>query len=347
MRAFPLLISALIAVPVLAAPAAKPSQTKIVSDWEMACDNINHCEATSLIPSDYDWENAALLSFERDAGPDGQPKLNFSPSEDQGALGGAYLTIDNGPKIGVIGPKDGMGEWAIILNADILAKLRKGNFLILREQGGKARASASLKGFTATMLYFDEKQGRVGTVTALAALGKKPKSSVPAAPAKPVIRIAARSSAAPYQPSKAEWAKLTSQAGCEGAEDENSSRQPEAKRLDARNTLLLIPCGAGAYNFSTAIFVTHEAKGKKPVTAFATMDVEPDWGEEGGVPMLVNADYDEMMLSSYAKGRGIGDCGSIQNWVWDGSQFRLTHAAGLGSCQGSLNYLTLWQADAK
>lgn len=342
-----IVLTGLIASAALAASTLKLGDTKIVSDWEMACDNIKNCQATSLVPTDADYENSALLFLERPAGPGGVAKLTLT-SNDDGPLGESYLTVDDGPRLATTSPKDSMGDWEIPLNADSLARLRKGNALVIRDPGGKVRARASLKGLTATMLYFDEKQGRVGTITALASPGQKPLISVPKAPVAPVIKRAPLSKKAPFAPSKAQWTKIIDQTGCGEEQDPDSSLKPDTHRLDANTTLLTIPCGAGAYNYSSAIMIAREGKGKAPVFLPAPMDYEGGWGEETDVPMLVNYGFEpDGTLSSYAKGRGIGDCGTSQQWVWDGTRFRLTNAMSLGSCQGSLNYLRLWTANVR
>ena len=106
---------------------------------------------------------------------------------------------------------------------------------------------------------------------------------------------------------------------------------------------MLIPCGAGAYNYSSVPYVV--TGGKAVLAAF---DAVPGWGGEGGPPMLVNAGFDAKTgeLGSYAKGRGIGDCGSAETYVWDGTRFRLTEARAMGECRGSINWLTVWRAKA-
>ncbi|HTG39817.1 DUF1176 domain-containing protein [Sphingomonas sp.] len=50
------------------------------------------------------------------------------------------------------------------------------------------------------------------------------------------------------------------------------------------------------------------------------------------------------MLASYAKGRGIGDCGVSQRFIWDGPRFRLIEQAEMSECRGSIDYITTWRA---
>jgi hypothetical protein len=52
--------------------------------------------------------------------------------------------------------------------------------------------------------------------------------------------------------------------------------------------------------------------------------------------MAVNAsfDTDDQKLSSYAKGRGVGDCGLAETHVWTGRGFVLTGRTEMSACRG-------------
>ena len=43
-----------------------------------------------------------------------------------------------------------------------------------------------------------------------------------------------------------------------------------------------------------------------------------------------------MTMLTFGKGRGIGDCGDISAWVWDGTAFRLTRYDLMPDCKASL-----------
>jgi len=49
------------------------------------------------------------------------------------------------------------------------------------------------------------------------------------------------------------------------------------------------------------------------------------------------------VLTGYAKGRGLGDCGLVQSLVWDGTRLRLTEQSEMRECRGNPNYLTTWR----
>jgi hypothetical protein len=118
--------------------------------------------------------------------------------------------------------------------------------------------------------------------------------------------------------------------------------ETEAFALGGGKTLVLIPCGSGAYNYSTVPFVVEGGK-----AAVARFDRVPG-SSEVGLATLVNAGWDaaKAELGTYAKGRGIGDCGASETFVWDGAMFRLIELRAMGECRGSTNFLRLWKAEA-
>ena len=78
----------------------------------------------------------------------------------------------------------------------------------------------------------------------------------------------------------------------------------------------------------------------------AGFDFRPGMDPEGP-PELVNASFDAKTgrLESAAKGRGLGDCGSSESYVWDGAMFRLVEQRAMPDCRGSVNWLTVWRAN--
>ena len=61
---------------------------------------------------------------------------------------------------------------------------------------------------------------------------------------------------------------------------------------------------------------------------------------------MVDSEYDpgSRTLRGFNKGRGIGDCGTSQTYVWDGSRFRLTEATSMGECRGAWRWIPVWTA---
>jgi hypothetical protein len=318
----------------LAAPTSPDGSEKLFSDWVVACDNLHGCEMTSLWPGDeavpeggsgYD----AGMSVMRDAGPAGSFTVEVSPA---GKLSGkATLKIDGTAIASVVATGDG----ATFKGADaarIAAAMPNGKTLELTGGDGKVAARISLAGSSASLRFIDADQGRAGTVTAVVAKGAKPASAVPAAKA-PEHIAALRPSGIATSVSKAMRASLEKQSDCDGLYDgAESVPEVETFALGGGKTLALLPCGAGAYNFSTVAFVLAGGKAVR-----ATFD-------DGNDGMLVNAGFEKGTLSTYNKGRGVGDCGESATYVWDGKRFRLTEAREMSECRGSNNWLATYRA---
>lgn len=73
-----------------------------------------------------------------------------------------------------------------------------------------------------------------------------------------------------------------------------------------------------------------------PQAARAANFVYPSKIGSNDAPELINAGFDRstMTLSTFSKGRGIGDCGSAEDWLWDGQTFRLALLRAMPHCKG-------------
>jgi hypothetical protein len=217
--------------------------------------------------------------------------------------------------------------------AGFLTALAAAKNASLVDAGGKALGALSTAGVSAALLYMDEKQGRLDTVTALIRKGPRPASAVPPPPPLPVVVSTPPSAKPARRPTAAQVKLARGESACEKDEQEQA---PEVARLDARSTLVLVPlvCGSGAYNFlSIPIILDEQGKASRP--KFSD-------GDDG----VYNAEWDPKTrrLGTYMKGRGIGDCGVIQTYAWDGARFRLVEQSQMGECRGSLDYITTWRA---
>ena len=345
----------LIAAPLLSQPLQaqkitkpQPGDEKVFSDWVVACDNIKSCSAQGLMQEEESWESWISVDLNRAAGPDSAATVNFAYSDDWPATFPARETVrfttNDGTQIPVQRARENPQGWTAKLDAAMVDRLRNAAWLQLRDPDGRIHAKASLAGLSATLRYMDDQQGRAGTVTALVARGGAAANTVPAAPATPVVRAAKISTAAPFQPSPAQWADLGKRSECDADFDE-----PKAYRLDATTTLLAIPCSSGAYNFVTAYYVARGA-GKSVRFAPAPLDFDAGWTEKvGAAPVLVNGGFHakDQLLSHFSKGRGIGDCGDAASWVWDGKMFRLVNIMLMNECRGSNNWLRTWIANSE
>jgi hypothetical protein len=327
----------MIALFALAAATAspQPGELKTFRDWIVGCDNGRACQAVALVPESEDGENYLLLLIER--GPEPQAKAKLSWGAPDGPPRRSTIAIDGRPVAQA-------GGTVVEMSPSLAAALAAGGSAEVSTAPGGKLGNASLGGLAAALRYMDEKQKRVGTVTALVAKG--PATAVPPPPPLPVVTIPPLPStpAAKFRP--ADIKKYNGDDGCGVNADDF---KPETYRLDAVHTLVMVPsvCGNGAYNyFTTALIVPNKGA---PVTP-AKFDAASGMGEPGNTdPSLVNAAYDAKTrrLSSYVKGRGLGDCGVSQQFVWDGSQFRLVDQTEMGECRGSVDYIRTWRATVR
>lgn len=317
-----------------------PSDVKAYGDWAVACDNLRSCEATSLTPGDDLSDDPPQVSIAREGGPTGALTVEITPNAEY--RGSYRIDIDGKPV-----SSGTLAGASIVLRdaaaAQLVEAMLKGQAMVTRASDGKALSQASLKGISASLRYFDAGQGRAGTVTALVAKGPKAAASVPTAPPAPQIRFV-RPASKPDAITATLRAAMGKQADCDSVYEGGEGEKPrvETHALGGGKTLALLPCGSGAYNFSTVPYVIE--RGKAVVARF---DHVPGWTESEGIATLVNAGWDPARaeLSSYTKARGLGDCGSSETYVWDGAMFRLVEMRAMGECRGSVNWLRLWKAE--
>lgn len=335
--------------------AHKPSKVEIFGNWAVACDNGLACEMTTLIPSDYfdsdrtdGFNYSAEISVKRAAGSNGEVEAwvgfnDFVAEDEMPDAQVTYTLAIDGREIAT-GLYGGEGIRYKGAETERIAKaLVSGRVLTIADPAGKVISKNSLEGSIASLRYIDAKQGRAGTDTALATVGKKPASAVRAAPTLPVVTIPGLVGQA-EAPSTADVEKMRILSKCGADEYEDTPFTTAA--LNGGGTLVLLSCGHAAYNSSEAAFIISGTGATRRIEP-ASFDVPGGWGDDSGTMMLVNSYWDDkaLTLNSYAKGRGLGDCGDSQGWVWDGEKFRLATASGMSDCRGSLNWLTTWRAN--
>lgn len=305
-------------------------------DWTVACDNVKRCAMASLGPEGGDFPEVTL-EVARVAGAGGGYEIALYSQRDESPAPAALL-ID-GARFAFAG--DGLAGEAAGRIAQAMAAAR--TLAVVDAQGARL-ATISLAGAAAALRYVDAEQGRAGTVTATVARGDAPATRVPAAPPVPVVRAVAPGGSA-ATPGAAQLAEMRRIQACD--DDMVASQpdlfKPEAFALGGGKTLVLMPCGAGAYNVIQSLFVIDGAR-----VAAATTDAPSGFAETGAdhprVASVVNGTFDGGLLTSYAKGRGLGDCGVVQSFAWDGRRFRLTEQRAMGDCRGNPNYLRTWHA---
>ncbi len=211
---------------------------------------------------------------------------------------------------------------------------------------GRVSSRISLKGAAAALLWIDDRQGRVGTTTALARPGPRPASAVPAPPALPSLVIAA---APPSKPPARLTPKALHQAYGDSAckkTDGRADEPPSYDRLDAVHTLALVPlvCTGGAYNVEIDALVITDGREDAPVPA----DYEKVFGDDKEGESLPDQntrwDAQARRLGVGFKGRGLGDCGVWRDYAWDGRRFRFVSQREMGECRGAMRPISTWRS---
>jgi hypothetical protein len=321
-----------------AAAAPQPADLRTFQDWTVGCDNGAACHAVALMPEDWP-DDGLTMSVRRAPEAGAQPVLAFEIGADSNA---ASVSAD-GRRLAVrLVGAEGQTRVAPADAAAMIGVLRSAARLQLQSADGKPLGTVSLKGAGAALLYMDEKQRRTGTATALVRPGTQAQTGPP--PGLPVVVARPLSSARPLALTAAGLAALRKRHGCT-IDEVGGPDEAESSALGPAESLLLLACGSGAYNVSHVPFVLRRGRGGVQAT-LAAFDVKPGWWAEEGKPMLINAGWDREsgLLTSFAKGRGLGDCGTTASYAWDGRAFRLVEQSEMSECRGSVDYITTWRA---
>lgn len=310
-------------------PHARPvvGRLETFGDWTVGCDNVRACTAASLGGDGVDFPETTV-AIVRAAGPGAAPAVILRRQRDDTPVSAAVAV-------------DGRAFDPRREAAALVAAMANGRAMTIAGPDGTASTRQSLTGLAAALRSIDAVQGRAGTVTALVAKGAKPAATVPAAAALPVI-IAKTPAGQGALPPAALLAALAKRARCETRETADHWK-PTAHALGGGAKLVMIPCSAGAYNISSALFVVRGARADPAVTDYPS-GFDATGAEGEAVPSVVNGEFADGLLSSDAKGRGLGDCGVAQKYAWDGTRFRLAEQTAMGECRGNPHWLTVWRA---
>lgn len=315
------------------APEGFADQRKF-RDWLVACDNIGTCHAFAPASEGTGWVRITMA-----AGAEARPSVavGFWP-QDGDFSGPVTARIDEA----VFEARATAGEDAP--SAAVVALDRTRALVDAMAQGtamslhaGSETVPISLTGAAASLLWIDEHQGRLDTVTALIRKGSRPASAVPAAPALPRVVAAPPVAQTGYGdqegqrlPASVEALPAVVQCRADTAFNPDLQAVISSARLDANTVLWSVPCGAGAYNFINAYFTTTpDGTNPRRVLFPSPGDAEPQ-------DLLVNAAYDPAtrVLDAFNKGRGLGDCGMADSWVWTTGGFVLKSSSAMSECWG-------------
>jgi len=309
-----------------AGPGAMASESEAFRDWIAVCDNGNACFAYGPGREGFGWIRVAV-----EPGPDARPEVAAGYWPDQAEKTRAFaLTID-----GTNYPM------TLAANEPVAAEMPAARALEAVRALANGRTARigpehelSLSGAAAALLWIDERQGRVNTVTALRRPGSRPASSVPGAPPLPVVTPAQAVSQAGFgdqnQVLPAALETVPAVAECRSETSEHwIGKEVMSARLNATTELWAVPCFAGAYNMGHDWYITGPGgRAPRPARLASTSDA-PTAG-------TINGGYspETRTITAFAKGRGVGDCGTASTWTWTGREFTLTSESEMRECWG-------------
>lgn len=301
-----------------------PSTTFSHKDWELACDNTRTCRAAGYHEED-DGPNATIL-LTRAAGPN-QPvtvELQLADDERRPAPAQLAMTVD-GRALGIVrtDPKTSTPMLTEPQVRALLPALLKDGRIAWTGKG--TTWTISTAGANAVLLKMDEFQGRLETPGALVRKGSKPESNVlPPSPA-PEIRAGTviqdkdpiKLTAAQTRDIKAALRKTVKDGDCELLDSTSETAgQLEVRRFTKDKLLVSHTCWIAAYNTGDGYWV---------------VDTKPPYS---AVLVTTSAtDYDDGVITSFQKGRGIADCVATATWTWDGRTFAQTSDKTTGMCR--------------
>lgn len=348
----PLLVS-LALLSFFTVPANAQSPTKDYRDWSVTCSNLKTCTAVSISGLNEmdlskpprgvsDKTETGWLWVEIEAGPNAKPKILYSgeyladqPTAKDGTLrilGQNGRALANGTFV-LTSHESGASQ---VQSADIarfISVARAGQSVVYFPGTSRTVQSfASLSGFVAALRAIEVEQGRTGTLGAWIDGGKQARERIPPAPTTPRVSAMA-------------FAKITSRTTApklvmdrRKAECDDSDRLDyggqgiESFNLGKGRILWVVPCGAGAYNMWSKFYLQTHSNRLEPYP-FSSPDPATD---EQDAHSLVNVSVEPEtgQISAFSKGRGVGDCGSAQTYVWDGTEFVLTSWIEMTACSG-------------
>lgn len=283
---------------------------KEFKSWQVSCSQTLSCSMRQFI------SDSPVSGFElqRRGLPEAPVALLISPSEtalleDEGEIaiaisidGGAPVSFQNGD-IAVDANAAALSLSGDVIGNGLIDSLKNGTTAKITISRGQMTAEGEipLAGAAASLLFIDEFQKRVGHVDAMSAKGDKAPNPPP-----PVSDIR-RFSDFP----ETVRARFADGGECAETEEAMLDGNALAHKLAEEQTLYITPCGmGGAYNFPYAVFV--EVYGTVSTLPFPTM-------QEGAPSATTSAfnlsyDYEAKTLSAFFKGRGVGDCGTSNEW---------------------------------
>jgi len=313
----------------LIAVAPSAAEQRTFRDWIVGCDNTRVCRAVAAGEDISIGERPQLVVDRigasvavRLVAPEGLPQ------------GPVTLAVDGRRWTATVG-EGGFATWTGAPALALARALVDGRIATMDATGAPG-PGPSLTGAAAALLWMDEAQRQIGTVASLTRPGRAVASPAHDAPAVRSWRGPRTAPAPPTLPAAVRRARGIALKDCVFGD-----RRPldEAHALDATHTLVLIECDSGAYNYNVTPFVVTrgDAASARPAPGLPETITNAGWDAKAG------------MLDQFNKGRGLGDCGIIERWVWTGAAFARTLREAMMECRGVAPdwWITEWRAEAR
>ncbi|QBX37263.1 DUF1176 domain-containing protein [Brevundimonas sp. S30B] len=318
--------------PAAASPSESHTETRKFRGWLAVCDNGRDCFAfAGPVDGDTGWLRIALP-----AGPDARPAVWAGRAAWDEADQPLVVEVDGRQwPTGAPEPQDGgdIGAQGVVTQdvSGLINALGQSRSIRLLA-GGQPVAVLSPSGAAAALLWLDERQGRLGTDTAVFRKGDRPAAAVPAGPALPPAPRPtglAQPLEARRAPAAAELLLKIVACRADMAERKDLEIPDQGWRLPDGRHLWAIPCFVGAYNVGQSWTITDAAGGQSRLLSLPS--------SRSALDETVNGEFDPatQTLTAFNKGRGLGDCGILSRWVWTGDAFALESESEMRECWGA------------
>ena len=322
-----IILLSLLPLTAMAAPSLKGFE-KTYQDWDLICDNLGTCRMAGY---QEEGDDPVSILFTRAAGENAavEGKLTISPfgEADRDVQVGQDIEIWlNGKSLGTVKhiSDENPDKLTEAQTKALLSGLKKESEIRLTY--GKTTLKVSDKGAAAAMLKMDEFQQRLNTPSALIRQGQE-KHAVLAPQAAPKIEAVSVNNHKTIELKRGEkqfkHVLALLRKAYDGCVDEDlESQDITLYPLTQNKVLAEALCASGAYQ-STNYYAVLDDKLSKVEQVLADQYNGVGGDRKQGYAFVRGA----------YKGRGAGDCWSIQDAVWNGKIFILTSEWTTGSCK--------------
>ncbi|MGV3550122.1 DUF1176 domain-containing protein [Rhizobium sp.] len=316
-----IILAAALATSWLPAAAVHAGISKKVRDWTVECSNGLTC---TMSFADWASKNVQYVGFQRAGGPDAPIVLrlgtypDFSPAESSAVT--FRILVDGQELLSLTGADLMPDEHDVFFSysdqpkvSKVLAAMAAGKTAEVYVSGGLGTRFLPIKldGVTGAMLYVDEVQGRLGRTDALQEKGDK----------KPDRRFVAKDVRSLDDMHPMIRKDFTESGGACSDLEPDTIRQFQGFDVTVGLTeFVAVPCATGgAYNQPYALYTVGE------VVERISFPIMAD-GKPTAMATAMNLDFDPVSrtLTSFFRGRGIGDCGQYYKWQINDTAGRLT-----------------------